>query len=125
HLSVDEIGHHCLQALVLAAYPMVLDHHVLAFGVASFVKAFAEGAHKMRDDLGRPDVDESDHRWYRLLAARRERPTCCRAAEERDELAAFHAHRVRASRGAVGSGSVSLVARLRGGPDLAENGRTG
>jgi hypothetical protein len=28
HLSVGEIGHHCLQAIVLALYPMVLDRHV-------------------------------------------------------------------------------------------------
>src|SRR5262249_39336106 len=47
HLSADEIGDHCLQAIVLALRPMVLDRHVLAFDVAGFVKAFAEGGHKM------------------------------------------------------------------------------
>src|SRR5262249_46314537 len=66
---------------------MVLDRHVLAFDVAGFVKTFAEGGHKMRDDIGRPDVDEPDH-W--LPSARRERPRRRRAAEQREELAALH-----------------------------------
>ena len=37
--------------------------------------------------LGRPAVDEADHRHRRLLRARRERPRRRRAAEQRDELA--------------------------------------
>src|SRR5262249_54282875 len=87
HLSADEIGDHCLQAIGLALCPMGLDRHVLAFEVAGFVKAFAEGGHKMRDDIGRPDVDEPDH-W--LPSARRLWPRHRRAAEQRDELATFH-----------------------------------
>src|SRR5262249_12268021 len=38
---------------------------------------------------GRPDVDEPDHWHRRLLRARSHRPSGGRAAEQRDELAAF------------------------------------
>src|SRR5262245_14917148 len=34
--------------------------------------------------------DEPDHWHRRLLRTRRERPCCCRACEQRDELAALH-----------------------------------
>src|SRR5262249_58617861 len=34
--------------------------------------------------------DETDHRHRRLLRARRERPRCRRAADQRDELPASH-----------------------------------
>jgi hypothetical protein len=40
HLSANQIGHQCRQAIVLAFQPVVLDGHVLAFDVASFVEAF-------------------------------------------------------------------------------------
>jgi len=88
HLSTDEIGHHCRQAILLAPYPMVLYGHVLAFGVAGFAKAFAEGGHKTCDGIGRPDVEEPYHRHRRLLRARCERPRR-RPGELRDEIAAF------------------------------------
>jgi hypothetical protein len=41
---VDQIGNHCLQVIVFARLT-VLDRHVLAFGVADFIEAFAEGGH--------------------------------------------------------------------------------
>jgi hypothetical protein len=34
-------------------------------------------------------MEKSDHRHRRLLRTRRQRPRCRRAAEQRDELAAF------------------------------------
>src|SRR5262249_8136028 len=111
HLSADEIGDHCLQAIVLALCPMVLDRHVLAFDVAGFVKAFAEGGHKMRDDIGRPDVDEPDH-W--LPSARRLWPRGSRAAEQRDELAPFHSITSSARASSVdGTSRPSALAVLR------------
>ena len=48
HLSADQIGHQCRQAIVLALQPVVLDRHVLAFDVAGFVEAFAERGHIAR-----------------------------------------------------------------------------
>jgi hypothetical protein len=38
----------------------------------------------------RSEVEEPDHRQRRLLRARRQRPGDRRAAEQRNELAAFH-----------------------------------
>src|SRR5206468_3517886 len=40
--------------------------------------------------IGRPRAHEPDHRHRRLLRARRKRPRRSCAADERDELAAFH-----------------------------------
>ena len=67
---------------------MVLDRHVLTFNIASFAEAFAERGRIARRGIGRPGVDEPDHRHRRLLRARRDRPRRRRAAEQRDELAA-------------------------------------
>jgi hypothetical protein len=68
---------------------VVLDYQVLAFDVAGFIEAFTESGHKGRGAIGRPAVNKSDHRQGQLLRLRRERPRC-RAAKQRDELAAFH-----------------------------------
>jgi hypothetical protein len=35
-------------------------------------------------------TEKSNYRHRRLLRPRRQRPCCCRAAEQRDELAPFH-----------------------------------
>src|SRR5262249_4889392 len=52
-------------------------------------EAFTKCSPKARGFLGRPTVDEANHRHRRLLRPRRERPRG-RRAEKRDELAAFH-----------------------------------
>src|SRR5262249_35061076 len=64
---------------------------VLAIDIARFFQALA----KRRQDVcilaGPPAVEKSDHGHRRLLRPRPERPRCyCSAAEQRDELAAFH-----------------------------------
>jgi hypothetical protein len=69
-------------------FGVVLDRDVLALDDAGFAEPFAERSDTAR--LGRAVADESDDRHRRLLRARRERPRCRRAAEQRDELAAFH-----------------------------------
>jgi hypothetical protein len=45
---------------------------------------------EVRTRLGRSLVKEPDYGHRRLLRARRKRPRRRRAAEQRDELAAFH-----------------------------------
>ena len=87
HAAAHQFGHDCREALVLALHPVVLDGHVLALDVAGFAEAHAERRGVARRVLGRPAVDEANHRHRRLLRARRERPRCRRAAEQRDELA--------------------------------------
>jgi hypothetical protein len=52
HLSADQIGHQCRQAVVWALQPVVLDRHVLAVDVAGFVEAFAERRHITRVGIG-------------------------------------------------------------------------
>jgi hypothetical protein len=69
--------------------PVVLDRHVLALDVAGFVEAFAERSDIAYGVLGRPAIDEADYRRW-LLRARRERPSDCHSAKQRDEFAASH-----------------------------------
>src|SRR6516162_765027 len=89
HLSADQIGHQCRQAIVLGLQPVVLDRHVLAFDVAGFVEALAKRGHVARVGIGRPVSDKPDHGHRRLLRARRERPRS-RAASQYDEIASPH-----------------------------------
>src|SRR6476659_4003922 len=77
------------QSVVLAERPSVLDRHVLAFDVAVFGQSPAERSHQVRALIGHPRAQEPDYRHCRLLRARGERPRR-RAADERDELAAFY-----------------------------------
>src|SRR5262245_43084848 len=90
HATADEVSHERRQAIVLAAEPMVLDHHVLTLDVAGFAEAFTERGCMARGPIERPAADKADHRHGRLLRARRKRPCGCHAAKKRDELAAFH-----------------------------------
>src|SRR6516225_4200078 len=89
HLSADQVGHQCRQAIVLGLQPVVLDRHVLAFDVAGFVEAFAKRGRIARVGLGRPVSDKPNHWHRRLLRARRKRPRS-RSTEQRDELAPPH-----------------------------------
>src|SRR5262249_29200058 len=53
------------------------------------LEALAKSAQGLRERVRRLAVEEPDHRHYRLLRARRERPHR-RAAEQRYERAALH-----------------------------------
>ena len=68
--TADEVGHERRQAIVLALQPVVLHRHVLALDVAGFAEAFTERSGTAHGGLGRPGVDEADHRHRRLLRAR-------------------------------------------------------
>ena len=81
HLSANQIGHQCRQAIVLTLQPVVLDRHVLALDVAGFIEAFAERGHKARVGIGRSVSDKPDHRHRRLLRPRRKRPALPRRRE--------------------------------------------
>jgi hypothetical protein len=89
-LTANEIARQCRQSIGLALRPAEFDRYIPAFNVAGFVQALPETGYKMFEWFGGGDVEKSDHRDRRLLLrARRERPRCRRAAEQRDELAAF------------------------------------
>ena len=57
--------------------------------IARLLEAFAKRSTLARGVLRRATVDETNHRHRWLLRARRERPDGSRAAEQRDEVAAF------------------------------------
>src|SRR5262249_5712546 len=59
----------------------ILDGYVLATDVTGFSKPVAERIRKARQSIRRPAIDEPDHRYRRLLRARRERPHDGHAAE--------------------------------------------
>ena len=87
HLSADQIGHQCRQAIELALQPVVLDRNVLAFDVASFAQAFAECGHI--SCIGRSDAQKRDKRQCCLLRARSERPCYC-GSHSLSEIASSH-----------------------------------
>ena len=80
HVAADEIGHERWQSIVLALQPVVLHRHVLTLDVAGFVEALTERTSNARRGLGRPAVDEANHRHRRLLRMRCKRPGDRRAA---------------------------------------------
>src|SRR5262245_54356576 len=91
---------------------MVLHRYVLALEVAGFVEALAERGGKGR--IRCSGIGESDDRRRWLLRPRRERPRRCRAAEERDEVAAHHSITSSARASSVGGmSSPSVLAVLR------------
>src|SRR5215475_10755547 len=67
-------------------------------------------------DVRQSSAEKPDHRHRRLLRARRERPSCGRAAEQREERAALHLHSITLSaraRNAGGTVKPSALAVLR------------
>src|SRR5262245_45090246 len=87
-LALDELGGERRQLIVAAARPTIHDGEVAAFDKSRLLEAQPECVEVRRERSGRSATEKSDHRG-RLLRARRERPRR-RAAEERDEVAAFH-----------------------------------
>ena len=115
HTTANQIGHQRRQAIVLAFQPVVLDRHVLALDVAGFAKPLRNAAAYAAVRIGRPAVEEPDHRHRRLLRPRRQRPRRRRAAEEGDELAASHRcsyHSITSSVMASSDGGTSMPSAL-------------
>ena len=89
HLPADQIGRQCRQSVVLTFRPTVFDRHILPFDITRFFQTLAERRDLLAERSSRCGIKEADHRHRRLLRARRERPRR-RAAEQGDEVAAFH-----------------------------------
>src|SRR5262249_56987889 len=72
--------------------PSIFDGEVLAFSETQRVQLSQKGLmlrdHPWGVGAGAENADAPD--LARLLRARRERPRCSRAAEQRDELTPFH-----------------------------------
>ena len=88
HVAGHQLGCQGRQPVELTVRPAKLEGDVAVRDVAPLGEAFLKRGHRARALVAR--MEEADHRHRRLLRARRERPSCRRAAEERDELASFH-----------------------------------
>src|SRR5262245_21592177 len=89
-MPANELRSQFRHPIELIFRPAVDDRGVVAFHVAGFCEGLAKSAQTLRNGVRRGDAEEPNHRHGRLLRVRRERPRRCRAAEERDELAAPH-----------------------------------
>src|SRR5262252_7495575 len=91
HLTAYPIGCEVGQSVVLVLRPAILNRYILALDVAGFTNALPECGQKACTIGRRPRAAEEPDHWHRqLLPTRRHRPRDSRAAEQRDELAAFH-----------------------------------
>src|SRR5262249_26710731 len=115
HLTAYQVSCEVGQSIILILRPAILDRHILAFDVPAFADALPECGHKTCSVGGRRAAEEPDYRHRRLLRARRERPRCHRATEQRDELATA-AHSITSSARADtpgGTSRPSVLAVLR------------
>src|SRR5262245_6119144 len=113
--ATDQIGRQFRQPLGFIVRPSVFDLYVAALGEADLAQAFAECREHRCAGLGRTRIEISDHRRWRLLRPRRQRPSSRRAAEQRDELAPSHSITSSASASSDGGTvrpSAFAVARL-------------
>ena len=75
---------------VLAFKPVIFDRDVASLDAARFTQALPECRSVPDRRVGRPAVEQGDHRHSRLLRPRCERP-CHRTAEQADEFPPPHA----------------------------------
>src|SRR5207253_9701255 len=90
HWLAEEIGGQRHQAVILVFSVLVVDRDVAALDKAHAAKALAKRSLHLRGGRTRAAAQIPDHWHWLPLRARRERPRDRRAAEQRDELAAFH-----------------------------------
>jgi len=93
HLTLNQISHHRRQPIASALRPAVFDRHGSPLDISYFLQALTECGHHGPVPVGRCLIEKPDHR---LLRPRRHRPSCGRAADERDELAPPHLTHVKA-----------------------------
>src|SRR5262249_7835208 len=113
-LAADQIGRKRRQSIMLVFCETVFDRHIAAVDITGFTQAATESGREIGSVILTERVEEPDHRHCRLLRPRRERPRS-RAADERDELAAFH-HSITSSARAESPGGTSrpsVLAALR------------
>src|SRR6266568_3750123 len=89
HLALDKFGHQCRQAMELILCPAIFDHDIAAIDETSFAEALTECRGQMDACIGGTVMEKPHHRHRWLLRPHCDRPRDCRAADERDELAAL------------------------------------
>src|SRR6202047_452309 len=94
HLEPDELGRDFGVALGTSLRPAILDRDGAALDPAEFAHPLQKGGSPLGPVRTRTRAQEPDGRQFYLLRARRDRPYGCRAADQGDELAAFHCQRL-------------------------------
>src|SRR5262249_42895429 len=113
-VAADEVGRQPWKPIGLVVSPAKVDGNVLSLDDSGLLQPLPKRCDKWRGASSRRATEEPDHRHRRLLRARRERPRGC-AAEQRDEIAAFHSITSSArasSEGGTVSPSTCAVVRL-------------
>src|SRR5262249_4811105 len=109
-LAAEQVGGEARQPIRLIVRPALLDSDVASVDEPFLAQAVAKLCHDRRERRSGRAAQQPDYRHRRLLCARRERP-CCRAAEQRDELAPFHSITSSAATSSLsGTVSPSIVA---------------
>src|SRR5262249_55916932 len=87
--ATNQTGRQCRKSIKPAVCPVIVNRYVAPLMQAGLGETLAERLQAAGKNLWRGNPEIADHRHRRLLPACRERP-CCRAAEQRDELAPSH-----------------------------------
>src|SRR5262249_29557581 len=90
HLAAQQFTGQCRQPIVLALRKSILDPQVVPLDIACLRQAESDCRSVGSSCCLQERAKKSDHRYRRLLRARRERPRGRRAAEQRYELAPSH-----------------------------------
>src|SRR5262249_22624866 len=122
-LAPDEFGRDLGDTLLASLRPSIFDCHSASIDPTEFAQPLHKSGGPFALGCPRARAQISDGRQLaRLLRPRRERPRCCRAAEQRDELAPLHSITSSASASSL-SGIVRLsalaVVRLKTRSNLA------
>src|SRR6516225_969902 len=96
HLALDELGHQCRYTIELILSPTIFDYNIAAIDETGFAEALTKCRGEMGASIGGAVMEKANYWHRRLLRPRRERPRR-RAAEQRDEIASFHAHSITSS----------------------------
>src|SRR5262249_21389195 len=86
----NEFSRQSRQAVVVTFRPAKRDRQILTLDKPRFTKTLAERCDNARGFSRRAAAEETDHRHCRLLRARCERPSGCRAADKCDEFPPPH-----------------------------------
>src|SRR5262249_49086074 len=106
YLPTKKVRHQKRQPVSLTLVRTVLNRDVLALDEACFLEALAERSHALVRN--RSTAEKPDDRHRRLLRVRRERPHR-HAAEQCDELAAFHSITSSARASSIGDTSRPII----------------
>jgi hypothetical protein len=81
HSAIDQLGHHCGQPINSTLGPAVFDRNALTLNVTYLAQPSDKALQLVSSLFAGAGIHKTNHRHWRLLCARRERPCNCRAAE--------------------------------------------